>query len=629
MSYEGEEGEKSGIDPRVLHASDSTAQVEETLQKVPESTPDTIAHNNDLESLKSVPIVDAEKNSITSKDLTEKYRLIALNTSDLIAFTTFDINPIYTFISPSHKKLLGYEAEDLLGKHGLNFIHNDDKQTMITLLLSYFDAKLHGTVPTDMTDKASRLEYRIIDKFGQWHFLRSTVDLVNDELLFISKDMTEQKKAEELLRKSEEKYRLVTENASDVIWTMDMNLRFTYVSPSNVKITGYTNEQMMELSIDKLFTPESLELAMQTYAAEMELENSEKRDLNRARTIELNEIKADGTIIQIEVRMCFLRDADTKPIGILGITREITERKKQQDALKKSEEKFVKAFKGSPVAIAITRLADGKFIEMNESFQKFFGYSREELFVRTTVEAGLWFDIKDREYVVKELSETGSVHDCELRFCTKGGVIKVALCSAEIMDIGDERCFISVLIDVTEQKKIKESLQESEAKYRSIVENTKDVVMLTLPDGTVSYLSPACTEVLGYEPNELVGKVPEIYYLRDIDRIHAALSTALQGKSGTNFEYRIITKKGEVKWVCHSWSPIYMENHQLKYIVSVVRDISESKIFEQNLKEKIVELERYKIVTVDREVKMVELKNEIHELRKELAQKQNSPIVDG
>ena len=76
-----------------------------------------------------------------------------------------------------------------------------------------------------------------------------------------------------------------------------------------------------------------------------------------------------------------------------------------------------------------------------------------------------------------------------------------------------------------------------------------------------------------------------------------------------------------MKWISHSWSPIYMDNQKLKYIVSIARDITESKIFEQNLREKIEELERYKNVTVDREIKMLELKNEINELRKQLKQK--------
>jgi PAS domain S-box-containing protein len=514
-------------------------------------------------------------------------------------------------VNKSLEKLVGYTRDELL-EHtaiGLNLWEDITDRTSLFEELA-------------KTGSVYDREYRFRSKNGDVIFTRFSGEIIdfNGEkcVLSVIIDITNYKKAEELLRKSEEKYRLVTENASDVIWTMDMNLRFTYVSPSNLKMTGYTNEQILELSLDELFTPESMERAMQTFATEMELEHSEKRDLSRYVTLELNEIRADGTIIPIEVRMCLLRDANTNPVGILGITREITERRKQEDALKKSEEKFVKAFKSSPVAISITRITDGKFIEVNESLEKLSGYSREELLAGSTIEMGIWVDLEDRKDVVEQLAKTGSVHNHEYRFRTKSGNEITVRYSAESIDFSGERCCLSVVVDTTELKKIEDSLRESEEKYRSIVENTKDVIILTLPDGSVSYLSPACAEIFGYTPDELLGPPREIFHPEDRDKVHAVLSSALQGKSGTNFEYRILTKQGEIKWISHSWSPIYSGNHELKYIVSIARDITESKIFEQNLKEKIEELERYKNVTVDREIKMIELKNEINELGKQL-----------
>ena len=78
----------------------------------------------------------------TRKELNEKYRLIAQNTSDLIVFTTFDVNPTYTFVSPSHKKIMGYTEDDLLGKSGLDFIHEDDLEPLMSLLMPYLEAKL-------------------------------------------------------------------------------------------------------------------------------------------------------------------------------------------------------------------------------------------------------------------------------------------------------------------------------------------------------------------------------------------------------------------------------------------------------------------------------------------------------
>jgi len=169
---------------------------------------------------------------------------------------------------------------------------------------------------------------------------------------------------------------------------------------------------------------------------------------------------------------------------------------------------------------------------------------------------------------------------------------------------------LSVLVDATERKKMEESLRVSEEKYRSIVENTQDIIMLTNPSGQVEYISPACFDVLGYRPEEITEKPQDIFHPDDIEKIQNVLSLAVQGKIRSNMEYRVITKNGEIRWVSHSWSPILSENNLLKYIVSIIRNITESKLTEQKLKVKIDELERYKNVTVNREVKMIDLKKE-------------------
>jgi PAS domain S-box-containing protein len=151
--------------------------------------------------------------------------------------------------------------------------------------------------------------------------------------------------------------------------------------------------------------------------------------------------------------------------------------------------------------------------------------------------------------------------------------------------------------------------------------------MLTNPDGRVSYISPACMNVLGYNPDDLVGKIPEIFYSDDIQKVHNALTSAMQGVNGSNLEYRILTKVGEIRWVSHSWSSILTEDRTLKYIVSVVRNITDSKNAMQNLKAKIEELEKYKNVTVNREVKMVDLKKEINELCKQMNREPKYPNI--
>jgi PAS domain S-box-containing protein len=137
--------------------------------------------------------------------------------------------------------------------------------------------------------------------------------------------------------------------------------------------------------------------------------------------------------------------------------------------------------------------------------------------------------------------------------------------------------------DITKRKQMEEDLQASEEKYRGIVENTTNVIMVTQPDGIISYLSPLCTEVTGYSPEELIGTNPIIFHPDDIQKVQQALSRALKGDRGSDFEYRILTKQGETKWISHSWSPIFLDK-KLQSIVSVITDITERKTTEEKIK---------------------------------------------
>ncbi len=139
--------------------------------------------------------------------------------------------------------------------------------------------------------------------------------------------------------------------------------------------------------------------------------------------------------------------------------------------------------------------------------------------------------------------------------------------------------------DITQRRQAEEALRESEQKYKSIVENSSDLIMLLRSDGTVAYASPAMRTVYGYEP--------EVHRAEDLagtsgrrQRVMAARAEALRGGSvsGSNFEYRIITKSGQTKWISHSWSAI-MDGDRVQMIVSIVRDITERKQSEEALRQ--------------------------------------------
>ncbi|NOZ07692.1 MAG: PAS domain S-box protein [FCB group bacterium] len=132
---------------------------------------------------------------------------------------------------------------------------------------------------------------------------------------------------------------------------------------------------------------------------------------------------------------------------------------------------------------------------------------------------------------------------------------------------------VAIFSDISEAKQAEKALSLSEQKFRYIVEYSQEVIMLTQPDGTIAYLSPACSKVLGYEPEELLGRQPWIVHPDDLDRVKKTHFEALKGKTGSDIEYRIITKNNTVRWINHSFSPV-ITNDNLQMIVSIIRDIT-------------------------------------------------------
>ncbi|HYK91887.1 MAG TPA: diguanylate cyclase [Acidobacteriota bacterium] len=144
----------------------------------------------------------------------------------------------------------------------------------------------------------------------------------------------ERKRAARALEESERRYRLLAENATDMIWTTDMNLRLTYISPSVVRLRGYSAEEAMAQSLNQTVTPDSFARMASILEEELENTNGELGDLDDSRTVEMEYLRKDGSTVWAESRITFLRGADRTPVGILGVSRDIAERKKAEAALR-------------------------------------------------------------------------------------------------------------------------------------------------------------------------------------------------------------------------------------------------------------------------------------------------------
>ena len=164
----------------------------------------------------------------------------------------------------------------------------------------------------------------------------------------------ERQRAEETLRESEGRYRLLAENVTDVIWTMDTNGRYTYFSPSVTRLRGYSVEEAMTQTVEEVLTPASLEIALKALAEELATEEMEQKDLSRARALELELNCKDGSTVWTEAKITALRDPDGQAVGILGVTRDITEHKRAEEELHRSLEETAR---GQRTLLALSQAA--------------------------------------------------------------------------------------------------------------------------------------------------------------------------------------------------------------------------------------------------------------------------------
>ena len=237
--------------------------------------------------------------------------------------------------------------------------------------------------------------------------------------------------------------------------------------------------------------------------------------LKRGEKIPLYEtvhVRKDQLRIDVSMMISPVKDASDKVVGIAAITRDISDRKK-------AEERFYKAFHATPEPITIANLADGRYVDVNETFLRVTGFRRKEVIGRTSFELEFWERAEDRAELVKALKKNGSVRDMEITFLTKSGERRTGLNSAEVIEIAGQKCILAIFKDITEQKILKKqqeqaeaalslraselsrsntALRQSEASFRSLVLNSPYAIFRSSLDGRILDANPALLDMLGY-----------------------------------------------------------------------------------------------------------------------------------
>jgi PAS domain S-box-containing protein len=308
----------------------------------------------------------------TQRENEEKYRTI-LETAEE-GYYEIDLAGNFTFFNDSVCKLLGYSRKELMG---MNNRHYTDKETAKKVFQAFNKVYRTGK-PT------KEFDWQVIRKDRTRRYIEQSASLQKNSFgkpigfRGIIHDITERKKTEELLKQSEEKYRLLADHVKDQVWLMDMNLRITYISPSVEKITGYTLDEFRQLPLNKILSPASFKKAMNISSTEIAKSLADPT-YSMTSLVELEFIRKNKQILWIECAFSFIRDENGKPQSILGEGRDITERKQIEYSLKKSEENFRHSLDDSPLGVRIVT-GDGETIYANKAILDIYSYNSVDEF---------------------------------------------------------------------------------------------------------------------------------------------------------------------------------------------------------------------------------------------------------
>ncbi|MCE5267749.1 MAG: PAS domain S-box protein [Planctomycetaceae bacterium] len=199
---------------------------------------------------------------------------------------------------------------------------------------------------------------------------------------------------------------------------------------------------------------------------------------------------------------------------------EIAGRKRIEEALRLSEEKFSSAFANNPAAILITRLDDGTFLEVNDTFVSLIGYGRDELIGHSARTLPIWPSVEAADRFVGELRARGALHGWEQEYRKKSGELFVAQLAAQILTERGDKIILTTMVDVTERKKAERALRESEALLRAVADNSPDAIYVKDAEGRWLMGNPAALRAVGKSVEEVMGKTDaEVHLNPEIGRI--------------------------------------------------------------------------------------------------------------
>jgi len=502
----------------------------------------------------------------------EWFRSLVLNLSDIIL--VIDKNMNIRYVSPSVEPILGHPPQAILGENIIPYLHPEDVSTASELFAQTM--KKPGASPP--------FEVRVRHARGSWIYLELIVNNLLDNpgvrgVVINARNIHERKLSEEALRESREMYRTLLRAFPDAIAVTDLQLNISEIAQGNLELFGYDNiGEIPVKSAIEFIHPDDHERAMRNLSRVVEdgtLRNKQYRFY-----------KKDGSTFIGELNAALVRDSGGKPKAFVGTIRDITRRVQAEQELRVSEEKFRTIVENIPLHVGAID-ATGKFVIWNRRSESMLGYSQEEAIGNLTPS-----QIHETEEEARQVVETAGregVFDGELNFVHKDGrKFPVHLVVIPRLDErGNRNGFFGIAEDVTERKRAATLLRASEERFRSLVETTSDWMWEVDADGVYTYASPKIKDLLGYEPEEVIGKTPFSFMHPDeAERIARQFRAIVESrKPFERLENANFHKDGRRMVLETSGVPIFSSDGTLLGYRGVDRDITERKQAETLLQE--------------------------------------------
>lgn len=387
------------------------------------------------------------------KESEEKYRTLLEFAPD--AFFQGDSKGNFILVNDKAIELTGFLQKDLLSMNMSDLFSADIKKDKP---LRYDLLKIGKTII---------IEREIIKKTGERIPVEMNSKVMPDGTFqCFMRDLTERKQTEVKLRESEELHRLLADNANDVIWTMSLDGRFTYVSPSVERLRGYTVAEVMQQSLYEALTPESAAIAQSQLTMSFKTLSEGKR--LPASRIEFEQPCKNGTTVWTEATTSGIFDATGNFIGLLGVTRDITDRRQAEELLKTSEERSRQLIANSFDMIV---LLDSNGIQhfVSESCEKILGYRPEELINIPVIEQMIHPD--DQKKLISEFQDAVNIGQGGTQYRHRhknGGWVHLEAFGTNQLKNPAIQSFVLNVRDITERKKAEKALEDSKARLHEL-----------------------------------------------------------------------------------------------------------------------------------------------------------------